>query len=100
MTTLEEPTVNEPTVEPELSPEERAEEDAVVLEAVPVDVVLVPDTTTEPSVKLSNVIKSTRVVSKFIRPKSHTISSSTKIKTSAVVLALVRVKLKPTLMLF
>ena len=51
--------MNEPTVDPELNPEESAEEEAVVLDAVPVEVVLVPATTTDPSVKLSKVMRST-----------------------------------------
>ena len=71
MTTLDEPTVNEPTVEPELRPEDRDDEAAVVDDAVPDVVVPVPDTTTEPKVKLSKVIASTNVVSRLISPSSQ-----------------------------
>jgi hypothetical protein len=58
----DEPTVRPPTVEPEERALESAADDEDVEEAVPEVVAPVPVTTTEPNVKLMNVIKSVFVV--------------------------------------
>ena len=71
VTTLDDPTVNEPTVEVEPNPDDRDEEAAVVDDALPLVVDPVPLTTTDPTVKLSNVIASTNDVLKFINPNNQ-----------------------------
>lgn len=74
VTTLDEPTVNDPTLDPELRPEDKADEELDVLEEVPEVVVPVPATTTDPRLKLSKVMRSTRVVSICINPRSQIIN--------------------------
>ena len=97
-TTLEEPTESPATVEPEVRVEERADEEDEVEDELPVGVVPVPVTTTEPSWMLVKVIRSTRVGSAFMPVSSQVTSSSMRLSTTAVELAL-RVKLKPMFML-
>jgi len=71
VTTLDEPTVNDPTVPEDPIDEARAEDEVVVVVLVPAGVVPVPLTTTEPNLMLVKVIKSTKVVLTPIPVSNH-----------------------------
>ena len=97
--TLDDPMVNEPIELPEVSEPERVEEDAEVEEEIPDVVAPVPATATEPSLMLVKVISSTSMVLSPMATSSQMTISSIKMRTEAVSAALLRLKLKPMLML-
>ena len=100
VTMLEDPTTSPEKAVPVLAALASEADEAEVVVVDPAVVVLVPAATTEPSLMDSRVTRSMLVVFSPMELRIQNTSSSIKLSTSAVVLAFVKVKLKPMLMLF